>query len=1549
MATFEGTSHESRRRSRPIRLSAWLLAVALALPLLLVAAVGAGPARAGTTSCQTGLATFSSTGAEQCYTVPAGVTSLDVQVIGAPGGPDGGGMDPTPGKSGTGGEGAVVTAELDLSGLQLSGNVLYMEVGYGGSGGPAPYPYGGTNNGGNSSDIRTCSISAQCTGDSRVVVAGGGGGSSGQADGGYAGENGGNGGGASPAAPAPGSDGVFPGSPGNDGSAPSTGGGGGGSAPGAGGDAQCDSGSGASGSGPNGGVGGYKPPNGCDGYDGEMSGGSGGGGYAGGGGGGNGGNWQTGGDVGSGGGGGSSFASPTATSNALFGLDSSGIAQIVITGPTQTLTTSAPAGTTLSCQTETSTSPTATWSTAVPCDPSYLQGSTVRLSATPPPGGTTPVMAQWSGCDTANNDGTCDVSLSAAKSVSVAFVPYHTLTVASQSQDGVGAGRVVSTVGSISCGVGATACSEPVAYVNGSPGQVTLNAVPDTASYLSAWNGCDDDTQVTCTVTMPTDKLVTAFFDHCPLAGTCQPFTGPDTAVSGLCPNGGTTQGGSLVTLTGKDLVTTQIPSFDGVAATVVSVSADHTSMTVSTPPHAAGTVTVSIPDLYSGSFTYENSVPHLTGLSPGAVYHVGAAPVTVTGTNLFDISDVSTGTLPATNVQSSCDGTSLTFTPADDTDVSDTSQSVFVTSAAGTADDTLSLGRTFPPNQGSASSAYTPVTQFLLSSADATTGTGFGYSAPDGTSVDFNVPAGDLPAGTVLDVYKANPSDPNFASGLPPSSVVQSGYVISWTAPDGSHPAPTQPLEVQVVDPNIAPSQTVYGAGDNGARVPLQPSATVPKGATKLALVYLGLDGKVHILGSPIDVTPGQLIAGAGVIPGGSGNVIAAGSGNVIAAGSGNFVIAQNFVIAAGSGNVIAAGSGNVIAAGSGNVIAAGSGNVIAAAGGSLSDVLAASPNGFLSMQQALGVIAAGSGNLTADVGEMVAQVGNGFANYYMSGMDPEFVTATPPSPPAAPTGVAATVSATDANVSWTAPAPGGAPITGYRVQIFQDGSPAAVIPFSSDATTQTLQGLTPGHTYTFTVEAFNGGYGPASAPSEAVTVGAPASSGPIGVAPGSTSATWVVAGATYSSSSGSPSASAPVVVNVTTPVAGNVTVSPITGALAPAGYEAFGQALQITAPAASAAQPLVLGFEVDKSALPSGVDDSELTVTRDGAAAASCPGATTVTSADPCVTSVVDHGSYVTITVLSTHASSWSEVAATSDRLAGADRIGTSIAVSQAYFGTGQAKAAVLARDDAYPDALAGGPLAGAKGAPLLLSDPTALPAAVAAELTRALAPGSTVYLLGGTSALSGAVDQAVQALGFQTVRLSGPDRFGTAVAVANALGAPGTVLLASGVDFPDALSAGAAAAHIGGAVLLTDGGAPSGATAAYLAQHPADKLYAVGGPAAAAVPGAAAVARADRYATAVAVAEQFFPGATAAGLASGTAYADALSAGPVLGAHGEPLLLTDPQALSAATAGYVSSGIVELHTFGGPAAVSFNPGASRLGSVRGAVLALLRAVRL
>jgi hypothetical protein len=125
----------------------------------------------------------------------------------------------------------------------------------------------------------------------------------------------------------------------------------------------------------------------------------------------------------------------------------------------------------------------------------------------------------------------------------------------------------------------------------------------------------------------------------------------------------------------------------------------------------------------------------------------------------------------------------------------------------------------------------------------------------------------------------------------------------------------------------------------------------------------------------------------------------------------------------------------------------------------------------------------------------------------------------------------------------------------------------------------------------------------------------------------------------------------------------------------------------------------------------------------------------------------------------------------------------------------------------------------------------------------------------------------------------------------------------------------------------VLLTAGGTLSAETSAYLTSH-AKTVYAVGGPAAQADPAAQTIAGTDRYATAVAVADRFFPHATMAGIASGEKFPDALTAGTLLVHDGSPLLLTAQLVLPTTTASYLSglaSPTDQVYLFGGTGAIS------------------------
>jgi ell wall binding domain 2 (CWB2) len=288
------------------------------------------------------------------------------------------------------------------------------------------------------------------------------------------------------------------------------------------------------------------------------------------------------------------------------------------------------------------------------------------------------------------------------------------------------------------------------------------------------------------------------------------------------------------------------------------------------------------------------------------------------------------------------------------------------------------------------------------------------------------------------------------------------------------------------------------------------------------------------------------------------------------------------------------------------------------------------------------------------------------------------------------------------------------------------------------------------------------------------------------------------------------------------------------------------------------------------------------------------------------------------------------------------GVDAIGTSIAISQKEFPTsGSAGAVVLARDDFFSDALAGGPLAATVNGPLLLTEgadeSAALDPRTDTEIERVLPHGGTVYILGGDLAISSTVDATLEGQGYTVTREAGADEYATAVDIAEAEGNPTTIFEATGLSFYDALSAVPAAIKEHAAILLTDGASESFETYEYLSAHPGDTRYTIGGSLAAggADPTATNISGPDLFNTSAAVATTFFAGATVFGAATSVDYQDAMGGGVFMATGGRlgPILLVNPSlplpseitpylsTLAVGTQGYVFGGSLAV----GPAVVS------------------------
>ncbi len=136
---------------------------------------------------------------------------------------------------------------------------------------------------------------------------------------------------------------------------------------------------------------------------------------------------------------------------------------------------------------------------------------------------------------------------------------------------------------------------------------------------------------------------------------------------------------------------------------------------------------------------------------------------------------------------------------------------------------------------------------------------------------------------------------------------------------------------------------------------------------------------------------------------------------------------------------------------------------------------------------------------------------------------------------------------------------------------------------------------------------------------------------------------------------------------------------------------------------------------------------------------------------------------------------------------RLAGADRFETSALVAKEVMARRTVRAVVVAGGSGLSDALGVSGAASALGEPILLTSADHLEASVASVLTGSGATAARV--LGGTSRVGDEPVNALASLGLSTVRLSGPSRFATSLAVANyyrsRVPTTAEVVLASGDD--------------------------------------------------------------------------------------------------------------------------------------------------------------------
>ncbi len=280
---------------------------------------------------------------------------------------------------------------------------------------------------------------------------------------------------------------------------------------------------------------------------------------------------------------------------------------------------------------------------------------------------------------------------------------------------------------------------------------------------------------------------------------------------------------------------------------------------------------------------------------------------------------------------------------------------------------------------------------------------------------------------------------------------------------------------------------------------------------------------------------------------------------------------------------------------------------------------------------------------------------------------------------------------------------------------------------------------------------------------------------------------------------------------------------------------------------------------------------------------------------------------------------------------RLAGSDRYKTMASIVSE--GWTSSRVAVLVSGQNWPDALAASALAGLYDAPILLTNTNSLSSEARSTLSSL---GVTqVYIVGGTAAVSAAVASQVSAMGISCTRIYGDSRVETAHEVYS-FGADqwgDTAFVATSQNYADALSASSVAYSQQAPVFLVGDEAPDWL---YDALSGFSNIVVLGGTAAvseevvSSLPQTSTITRlggSDRYETSRRIAEYAISlglSTTAAGVASGLNFPDALAGAALCGLNDAVVLLVKDSSTRALTV-LSAHPSEQLYIFGGTSAVS------------------------
>ena len=188
-----------------------------------------------------------------------------------------------------------------------------------------------------------------------------------------------------------------------------------------------------------------------------------------------------------------------------------------------------------------------------------------------------------------------------------------------------------------------------------------------------------------------------------------------------------------------------------------------------------------------------------------------------------------------------------------------------------------------------------------------------------------------------------------------------------------------------------------------------------------------------------------------------------------------------------------------------------------------------------------------------------------------------------------------------------------------------------------------------------------------------------------------------------------------------------------------------------------------------------------------------------------------------------------------AVGNRLSGQDRFQTAKAISE-QVNSGTVKDVLITSGNNFPDALSASVLAKKLNAPILLVDSSTQSSDDALKyIIDHLTKDGTVHIIGGTGIVSGGFETLLKQISqnYNIDRIGGYDRYDTDVMIAQKLNvAKNTpIVIASGENFPDALSVSSVASSKGYPILLVGSSMAQG-VADFIANDQPSQVYIVGG---------------------------------------------------------------------------------------------------------------------